>query len=129
MCKDNRLLPVGAYLPLGEDQEEKYFADGERFCDEAGNTLSEEQMQEWALWLNSPWSFAHFHYDVCYNCKDAYSRPDEKLKWRCELTVIGYDGITATLIAYGDTSNDALSNCVKLFDRLQKKYNPEDKSV
>lgn len=129
MYKYNKLMLVGEYLPLGEEQAEKYFSDGEKFYDEAGNILTKEQMQEWALWLNSPWSFAHFYYEVHYNCKDAYTRPDDDAKWRCVLNVIGYDGITAILMAYGDTDIEALSRCKKMFEYLQKTYNPEDESV
>lgn len=125
----SKLRQAGSYQAFGDECEEYYFYDGEKYRDKLGNELSDEVLKEWALWLNSPWSYAHFGYDVRWNCKDSYSEPEKDAKWQCTLTVVGYDGATATLTAYDDSEIEALLKCKKQFNNLQQTYNPKDESV
>ena len=84
-----------------------------------------EDLNRWAIILNSPWSQADERYIIEFNCKDAYTQMDEKEpKYRCIYTVVGYELITG----YGNTEEEALKDCKDLFKYLQENFNPEDKS-
>lgn len=120
----------GSIIPWPGRDEEKYHFDGERFFYEDGRCLSEEDLKYWALWLNSPWSQANIRFTIEANCKDAYTEiPENEPLWRCVYECVGYEAITATLIGYGNTAPDALSDCVNLLSAIQEKYNPEDDSM
>lgn len=116
---------VGYFCGWGEERD--YYSDGKQFFSENGDLLSENQLKDWALWLNSPWSFVNANYVIGYNCKDRYSRVGEgEPTWKCEYTVVGYDGITSSVIGYSfESEEDALIKCKQLFSLLQKEYNPD----
>lgn len=102
-----------------------YTDDFENFFYEDDKEVSEEDLKEWAVTLNSPWTDDCVCYQITRYTPKSESEP---LLWKCEYSVVGYDGITATVIGYGYTESFALGGCLKLFSHLQEKYNPEDDS-
>ena len=121
---------VGIFHFLDSDLQKYYSSDNISFYDESGKLLTDKDLEDWAVWVNSPWSMVHEGYEIKLNCKDAYSGiVDGEPDWKCEYSFIGYDGIEASTIGYGDTPEQALESCKNLFDYLQKTYNPEGESV
>lgn len=117
-----------------EDDVESFFETINEKKDVIIETDSTENKEgaigQWAIWLNSPWSQTCKKYTIEVNCKDRYTEVEDKsVLWRCIYKVIGYDSITATIIGYGATQQEALEDCLTLFDVVQKKYNPEGKSI
>lgn len=126
----NAVRFVGTFHFLGVDECKYYSSDNITFYDESGNVLEKDEMEEWTVWVNSPWSMVHEGYDIRLNCKDAYSGIAEgDPEWKCIYSIIGYDGITASVIGYGNTVEEALHDCKELFSYLQKTYNPDDVSI
>lgn len=88
-----------------------------------------EFLEEFAVCLNSPWGQSQEKYTIKYNCKDSYTEKDEsEPDWKCEYKVIGYELITSEIYGYGNTPQEALENCINLFERLQKEFNKENES-
>lgn len=111
------------------EQENYYTEDFSAFYRESTEKLTKEDLKYWSIWLNSPWSQAHEKYIISLNCKDAYTEMDkEEPIWKCEYSVVGYDGICATVFGYGDTEDLALEKCKKHFQVLQELYNPNGES-
>ena len=107
-----------------------YTDDFETFYKENDEELTKDDLEEWAVWINSPWSQAHERYELSFNCKDAYTQMNETdPKWKCEYHTIGYGGISASVYGYGNTEIEAFENCKKHFQMLQVKYNPENESI
>ena len=104
--------------------------NGTDFKDSKGTELTKEDLEEWALILNSPWSQTNETYTIEVNCKDSYTKMEEGTPiWRCIYKVVGYEYITATCIGYGNTEEEALMECKNLFKYLQKQYNPNNESI
>lgn len=122
--------PAGSLLAWGETEDENFFFKDNAYYDEKSELLSEDAMKEWALWLNSPWSYDHAKFVVEANCENAYSgiKKGEPV-WRCVYTCVGYDAVTATLIGYGNTPDAAFFNCMSELKSIQEKYNPNDDAV
>lgn len=100
------------------------------FYKENNEKITKKEVEEWAILLNSPWSQVHEKYEIKCNCKDAYTQIDEnELAWKCEYYIVGYDGISASVIGYGNTEFDALKKCKDCFRMLQEKYNTENESI
>lgn len=118
------------WLYVNKENEFDYYTDDfETFYKDNDEELSNEDLNEWAVCANSPWSQAHETYEIKVNCKDAYTEMDENEPiWKCEYYVIGYDGISASVFGYGYTEIEALEDCKNHFQMLQDKYNPEDDS-
>ena len=106
-----------------------YTDDFETFYSRTNQELSTEDLEEWAIWLNSPWSQICESYKITYNCDNAYTQVDCNNPWKCEYTVVGYDMITASIFGYGDTEAAALQDCKNRFNALQDKYNVTDESI
>ena len=114
---------------LYHEEENYYTEDFVALYKENNEYLTQEDLENWAVCLNSPWSQAHEKYTISCNCKDAYSEIDkEQLIWKCEYSIVGYDGISATILGYGDTEEFALEECKRHFQMLQKIYNPNRES-
>lgn len=111
-------------------EEEKYYTeDFATFYKENNEMLKGEDLEYWSVWLNSPWSQAHEKYIISCNCKDAYTEMDkEEPIWKCEYSVVGYDGISTTILGYGNTEIAALEECKMHFQILQELYNPNKES-
>lgn len=93
-------------------------------------TNQKEDLEGFAALINSPWSQADKIYTIRYNCKDAYTpKEDNEPDWVCEYKVIGYEMITSVLYGYGNTQQEALKNCMDMFDRLQKEFNKDGASI
>lgn len=88
--------------------------------------MDKKALYNWAVLLNSPWSQDLFGFDISLNCEDSFTEIKEsEPKWKCEYFSIGYDGITAYCIGYGNTEIEALTDCKNLLETIQKQYNPE----
>lgn len=93
-----------------------YTDDFSNFYKENDKSLTKDDLEEWAIWTNSPWSQAHEKYEIKCNCKDAYTQMDENDPvWKCVYSIIGYDGISASVIGYGNTEVVALESCKEHF--------------
>lgn len=120
---------AGGFYFNKENYFEYYTDDFKTFYQENDKELTSEDLEEWALTLNSPWSQADERYEIEVNCKNAYTPMDENDPiWRCEYSIVGYDCISASVFGYGNTEAEALTDCTKHFQMLQSKYNPEDES-
>lgn len=113
------------------DKEILYYTDDFiNFYKENDEKLTKEDMEEWAIGINSPWSQAHEKYEIKCNCKDAYTQMNEDDPvWKCEYSIVGYEGITASVMGYGNTEEEALENCKEHFQMLQEKYNIDNDSI
>lgn len=112
------------------EEADYYTDDFIEFYKENGEELSDGDLKDWAIWLNSPWSQAHESYKISCNCKDAYTQiGDDEPAWRCEYSILGYEGLSASVLGYGFTELEALKECMKHFKELQEKYNVENESV
>ena len=113
------------------NKEESYYTnDFMTFCKENDEVLNEDELEQWAVWINSPWSQAHERYEIKYNCKDAYTQMDDNEPvWKCKYSIIEYDGISASVFGYANTELEALESCKNHFQMLQDKYNIENESV
>lgn len=122
---------VGVFDLLGHVYE-FYTENNEIFYhDESGEKVADiEQLKDWALIINSPWSQANEQYVLKVNCKDGYSEiPDGTPLWKCAYSIVGYDGMMAVVMGYGNNPKEALLDCQSFFEFLQKTYNPNDESV
>lgn len=108
-----------------------YTTDFKTFYEEKhGNELTNDDLIDWAVWLNSPWSQAHEQYTISLNCKSAYIEMDETIPmWKCEYSIVGCDGIIASVFGYGNTEIESLESCKEHFNMLQKKYNQDNVSI
>lgn len=113
------------------DKDNIYYTDDfVNFYKENDEELTKEDMEEWAIWINSPWSQAHEKYEIKCNCKDSYTKMDENAPvWQCEYSIAGYDGIFASVIGYGNSEIESLENCKSNFQMLQEYYNTENERV
>lgn len=106
-----------------------YSGDGVEFFPDIDDNvkLTKETLEDWAICINSPWSQADEHYEISVNCKDAYTEfAKDSPVWKCEYIVVGYDCITSCVIGYGQTEEEALNDCKRLFCHLQEAYNPQN---
>lgn len=113
------------------DEEENYYTDDfVTFYKENDEALNNDDLEQWAVWFNSSWSQAHESYEIRCNCKDAYTQMDEnEPTWKCKYSIVGYEGISASVFGYGNTEVEALENCKNHFQMLQDKYNTENESI
>lgn len=126
---EKEILDVG-YFGFQEDEEDRIYTNNYKtFFDKEGKILEREDLERWALCLNSPWSQEFETFEIRCNCKDSYTQmKDCNPTFVCEKIVIGYEAITGTLLTYGFTEEEALQNCLKIFKKLQKEYNPKNES-
>ena len=54
---------------------------------------------------------------------------DLEKKWQCDYVVFGYDCVQSGIFSFGDTPQEALTNCQNNFKKLQEKYNPDNISI
>jgi len=82
--------------------------------------VSKEELCNYSLCLNSPWSITNMIYKIIYdttlNC------------WKCIYSVLGCEGVYTEIYGYGKTLNDALNDCNERYSLFQTKYNPNDES-
>lgn len=113
------------------NNEEVYYTDDfTTFYDRNDVELSIDTLKAWAVCLNSPWLIAHEKYIVELNYNDAYTEiPKNVPLYRCIYVVIGYDGIETEIFGYGKDAEEALTDCIVNFNKVQMKYNPNDESI
>lgn len=105
-------------------------SDFSGFYNKEDERYTNKHVESLATFINSPWSQDDESYLIKVNCKDAYTEMNpEDPKWKCEYTIIGYDGITTIIFGYGNTEEEALADCKRLFKLLQKNYNKENVSI
>lgn len=120
---------AGAFYFNKRHNFEYYTNDFKTFYKENDEELTNEDLEEWAVTINSPWSQADEKYEISLNCKSPYIPMDEnEPMWRCRYCIIGYEFISASVFGYGNTEAEALVDCKDHFQMLQDKYNPEDES-
>lgn len=120
---------VGTFDLTIEEPIDFYSEDNKVFySDESGKEYSEDkELEAWAFILNSPWSQVNENYVIKVNCKDGYTAvPETEPTWKCTYTVVGYEGIWAEVIGYGNTEEEALKACKDLFKYIQETYNEEN---
>lgn len=122
---------VGTFHYIGNkelyymDEKNKFYYDTE-----CTKLVSLEDLEFWAISLNSPWSQVHEKYIISVNCEDAYHEVSDKENlWKCEYQVRGYDNICSSLFGYGKTEEEALIHCKSMFLLVQNLYNKEDESI
>ena len=104
-----------------------YTEDFVHFYNKDDLKLSQEDLEEWAYWLDEPWSQELERYNIKVNCKDGYTAIDKDDPiWVCEYSIIGYEGAEAAVCGYGNTEIEALEHCKANFQMLQDKYNIEE---
>lgn len=111
------------------DDVEFYYSDNfiNFYKKEDESLVLEHEMEEYAIWLNSPWSYENEKYIIKYNCKDGtIPENSDDMIWKCSYIVHGYDGVVACVIGYGNSEALALLDCKKRFTLLQERYNPEN---
>ena len=87
-----------------------------------------ETMENWAVILNSPWA----EHDIEYNItKNAYFKTEFVgcPEYICEYSIIAYEHMFASIIGYGDTPEEALTDCKTSFDYVQGLYNPNGQKI
>lgn len=119
---------AGHFNFCGEGDINYYTDDFITFYKDNDEELSIEDLKEWAVWLNSPWSLENEKYELEYDYDGFTYTKLEDLLWKCKYTVVGYEYITTSVIGYANTQIDALINCIKNFNLLQNKYNIGDES-
>ena len=113
---------VGYLSFIDSDEELNIYSDDFiNFYDRNDKILNgEEELKNWAIWLNSPWSYDCFKYMIFL---------DSEKKWQCDYVVFGYDCVQSGIFSFGDTPQEALTNCQNNFKKLQEKYNPDNISI
>lgn len=82
--------------------------------------VSEDELYNYSLCLNSPWSIANMIFKIIYdntlNC------------WKCTYSVLGCEGVYTEIYGYGITPDNAFNDCNERYSLFQAKYNPNDES-
>lgn len=94
------------------------------FDDKGQKPLNKEDLENWALVLNSPWSGNNLKYETKMNPN--YEIDGEDKTWKTTYSIVGYDSIRAEVIGYGKDEKESLENCINLFKYLQETYNKDD---
>jgi hypothetical protein len=110
------------------EKENYYTDDFKTFYNENDEKISEEDMQQWALFINSPWSQKDEMYKISVNCENAYIEIKDYI-WKCEYIVTSVDFSKISILGYGNTEVEALNKCIENLAYLQNTYNIENDSV
>lgn len=122
---------VGTIWGCGPEILTYYYSENKKaYVDVNDEPLSDETLNEWAILLASPWSQVDEEYKIMPNAKDAYTQIETKDQyWKCTYSVVSFDMMEASLIGYGNSEMEALSDCILTMQHLQKTYNKENKSI
>ena len=110
---------IGCYWIDDYEENSIQSDDFVHFFDKEMQEIKREEIEKYAIILNSPWSDIEMKYETKANKFDG-------TKWKTEYSVIGYDCITASICGYGNTPQGSMDDCVKLFEYIQKTYNPKN---
>lgn len=94
------------------------------FDDKGEKSLDKEELEVWALVINSEWSSNNLKYETKMNPN--YEIEGEDKTWKTTYSIVGYDSIRAEVIGYGKDEKESLKNCINLFKYLQETYNKDD---
>ena len=120
---------AGTFHFIKKEPKAIYYTDDfKTFFDKDGNVLNQDTIEEWAEWLNSPWSCTTESWVITFNMQSNGYEPDKENIYKCEYIVVGYECVTATVFGYGKTEAEALQSCKEHFEYLQKEYNKEQTS-
>ena len=75
---------------------------------------TKQELERLAQLLSSPWDDTNREFDIKYDEDTEY--------WVCEYTVKDEDGVLCKVYGYGDFEEDAILDCKKLYERIQKDY-------
>lgn len=120
------------YLELVDEKDrEEFYMDSRRDVRTKEGDLSEkENVAEWAIFLNSPWSVDSEYYRIIRNHRADSETVDSSIpEWVCKNIVIAYDCITAVVYGYGKSKREALEDCERNFNWVQMMFNPEKDSI
>ena len=82
--------------------------------------VSEDELYNYSLCLNSPWSITNMIFKIIYdntlNC------------WKCTYSVLGCEGVYTEIYGYGITPDNAFNDCNERYSLFQAKYNPDDEA-
>lgn len=109
-------------IPLDEDIYDILSDDFEKFYKENNTELTEEELEEWSKWLNSPWLEECEKYVTETNSRD----DNTNAIYQTYYQVIGYESTSAIVYGYGNTPQESLQDCINNFNYLQEKYNKEN---
>lgn len=116
------------YCGYDPDEDEKFLSEEVLEYIEAINPCYNTYLDffiRFTKWINSPWSYEYESYTV-HRLLTPNGKLDKNYEWVCEYDVTGYDEVTSTLYGYGHTIEECMNRVKKLFDYLQRKYNPEN---
>lgn len=105
-------------------QERIFINDDMRFVYEDGTTVDAETLECWAALLNSPWSYANDQITIKFNVGKDFKLVAGEPPYICTREVVGYDAMTATCVSYGASPDNALTECLALWDAIQRQFNP-----
>ena len=106
-----------------EDEVYYYTNNFVDFYDKNKNKIPEEELKEWAMFLNSPWREKGEKY-VTRRTNIIWG---EEHLWETCYRVMSRDFGCSSILGYGDTPRESFENCVSNFAKVQEKYNPEGK--
>lgn len=82
--------------------------------------VSEDELYNYSLCLNSPWSITNMIFKIIYD--NTFN------SWKCTYSVLGCEGVYTEIYGYGITPDDAFNDCNERYSLFQTKYNPNDES-
>lgn len=129
---EKKIYTAGVFALDDNDAYTYYTYDFIKFYNEDKTEMTEDDLRRYAICLNSPWSVTNEKYSISCNIMPSKKKEDKEnepeLYWTCEYSIIGYDGLLATIMGYGGTDTEAFQKCKEHFEYLQKRYNPENES-
>ena len=99
------------------------------FVRENGEAFDKEELEGWAVLLNSPWSYINDKFTIQANIGKDFQLVKGEPEYICTREVVGYDGMTATCVGYGRLPDNALAECILLWDSIQIRFNPQKLAV
>ena len=99
------------------------------FVRENGEAFDKEELEGWAMLLNSPWSYINDKFTIQANIGKDFQLVKGEPEYICTREVVGYDGMTATCVGYGRLPDNALAECILLWDSIQIRFNPNKFAV
>lgn len=128
MVGDYKLF-VGYLKELYSEEKELYYSDNFKnfyYDKEKTKPLNKNDLERWAICLNSPWSYMTETYEISFNCNDSLIPKNGDERYKCEYIVIGYEGVESCVVGYGATEVNALNNCLNKYKYIQNEYNEKD---
>lgn len=91
-------------------------------------TATEEMLDNMGYFVTDSWSAATYSYKIRENVKDSYSEIDESIPvYVCEYFVECNDMVNVSVYGFGNTPNDALTDCQRYIELL-KSFRKEEEN-